>query len=108
MRYRLLRPFSPFNANELYLPVDLFKGGSWEECAAFIRAIRAAAWTEGKLRDPAWMADFASLYFSYETMLWHSKLPLEVRQDWAKLEEALVDRWSPTSAADEFVRLKFL
>lgn len=102
----LLRPSSPFRANDLHLPVESFKGDNFEECTAFIQAIRQAAWAEGRLRDPAWMADFASLYFSSKATSWHAKLPLEVRQDWFKLEGALVDHWAVAEEDNEFVRLK--
>ncbi|KAG8920769.1 hypothetical protein FRC01_000608 [Tulasnella sp. 417] len=47
------------------------------------------------------MADIASLYFSSKTLSWHSKLPLEVRQDWFKLEEALVNRWASANQDDD-------
>ncbi|KAG8902435.1 hypothetical protein FRC00_007971 [Tulasnella sp. 408] len=80
--------------------IKFFKGSNWDECIAFIQAIRAAAWAEGKLRDPAWMADFSSLYFSHKSLPWYSKLPIEVRQDWFKLEAALVDRWAPDDEDD--------
>ncbi|KIO21304.1 hypothetical protein M407DRAFT_29080 [Tulasnella calospora MUT 4182] len=68
---------------------------------SFIQAIRSAAWKEGKIRDPAWMADFASLYFSHRALAWHSKLPLEIRQDWFKLEASLVDRWAPADPGED-------
>lgn len=74
----------------------------------FIQAIRATAWSEGRLRDPAWMADFASPYFSSKALSWQSKLPLEVRQDWFKLETALAGRWGPADEDDEFVQYKKL
>ncbi|KAG8918190.1 hypothetical protein FRC01_002003, partial [Tulasnella sp. 417] len=70
-----------------------FKGTSWSECETFIQAIREKAWNEGKLRDPAWMADFASLRFSSTALKWHLLLPLDVRHDWYKLEMALLERW---------------
>lgn len=73
--------------------VDKFKGTSWSECETFIQAIREKGWNEGKLRDPAWMADFASLHFSSTALKWHSFLPLDVRHDWHKLEMALIERW---------------
>lgn len=80
--------------------IEFFRGDSWDDCVSFIQAIRTAAWDAGKLRDPAWMADFASLYFSYKALSWHSKLPLDIRQDWFKLEGALVDRWAPADEGD--------
>ncbi|KIO32729.1 hypothetical protein M407DRAFT_18487 [Tulasnella calospora MUT 4182] len=74
-------------------PVERFQGTSWEECQEFILAIRARASWEGKQRDSAWMADFAANYFSHHALPWHSRLPEDVRQDWSKLEIALLDRW---------------
>ncbi|KAG9046989.1 hypothetical protein FS837_003279 [Tulasnella sp. UAMH 9824] len=81
--------------------IELFNGNNSEECTAFIRAIREAAWTEGRPRDSAWMADLAALYFSGKAMSWHGKLPLDVRQDWFKLEGALIDRWAPADEDDD-------
>ncbi|KAG8921286.1 hypothetical protein FRC01_000324 [Tulasnella sp. 417] len=47
------------------------------------------------------MADTASMFFADEALRWHSKLPLDVRQDWFKLEEALVEKWySPPDGQD--------
>lgn len=103
--YVSLSPSSFYQADGPYLPVDFFKGNDWEDCTAFIQAIRQAAWAESRLQDPLWMANLASLYFSGRALSWHAKLPLDVRQDWFKLEGALVDRWAPADEADEFVRL---
>lgn len=75
--------------------VDAFKGTDWEECNTFIRALRLRALWEGKQRDPAWVADFAAPHFSHKALLWHSRLPQDVRQDWFKLETALLERWAP-------------
>ncbi|KIO27893.1 hypothetical protein M407DRAFT_22811 [Tulasnella calospora MUT 4182] len=74
--------------------VQAFKGDSWEACSAFIRSIRAAAWKEGKLRDVVWMADLASVYLSDKALVWHSRLPEDVQEDWSKLQAAMIDRWS--------------
>lgn len=80
--------------------IEPFKGANWEECDDFIRAIRATAWKEGKIRDPSWIADFASLHFSRKARSWYSRLPQDVRQDWEKLEVALVDRWTSPEEDD--------
>lgn len=76
--------------------VELFTGASWPECQAFVRNIRTVAWKEGRLRDGAWMADAASMFFADEALRWHSELPLDIRQDWFKLEAALVKEWYPS------------
>ncbi|KAG8923166.1 hypothetical protein FRC01_013129, partial [Tulasnella sp. 417] len=47
------------------------------------------------------MADFAAGYFWQKAMSWHCRLPPDVRQDWLKLEIALVDRWPPPEDDDE-------
>ncbi|KAG9022682.1 hypothetical protein FS837_006238, partial [Tulasnella sp. UAMH 9824] len=47
------------------------------------------------------MAGLASIHFSHKALTWHSKLPLDVRHDWFKLESALLDRWSPSGDDDE-------
>ncbi|KAG9036309.1 hypothetical protein FS837_001703, partial [Tulasnella sp. UAMH 9824] len=80
-------------------PVELFKGTSWEECNKFILEIRTRAMWEGKQRDFAWMADFAATYLWQDAMWWHCRLPQDVRQDWLKLETALVDKWAPPNAS---------
>lgn len=74
--------------------IESFKGEGWSECSAFIQTVRAAAWKEGKLRDPSWMADFASIYFLDEALAWYCHLPQDVQESWPKLQAALVDRWS--------------
>ncbi|KAG9031815.1 hypothetical protein FS837_002884 [Tulasnella sp. UAMH 9824] len=76
--------------------VERFKGTGWEECDEFISAIRARALWEGKQRDSAWKADFATPLFSGKALSWHSRLPEDVREDWSKLEIALLDRWPPS------------
>ncbi|KAG9044613.1 hypothetical protein FS837_007838, partial [Tulasnella sp. UAMH 9824] len=74
--------------------IQEFKGDSWEACSAFIRSIRAAAWKEGKLRDVEWMADLASVFLADKALVWHSRLPTDVQEDWSKLQAAMIDRWS--------------
>ncbi|KAG9007695.1 hypothetical protein FRB90_009267, partial [Tulasnella sp. 427] len=71
-----------------------FRGNSWEECSDFIQSIRAAAWKEGKLGDPTWMADLASIHFELDALAWYSHLESDVQADWSKLQVALVDHWS--------------
>lgn len=85
--------------------VEPFKGKNGEECNSFIRAIRAAAWKQGKLRDAAWMADFASLQFSHQALSWHSRLTEDVRQDWTKLEVAIYRSSSLTPDPFDFRQL---
>lgn len=81
--------------------VERFKGTDWEECDDFVAAVRARALWEGKQRDPAWIADFAAPLFSRTALSWHCRLPQDVRQDWFKLEIALIDRWPPPDDGGE-------
>ncbi|KIO30650.1 hypothetical protein M407DRAFT_20365 [Tulasnella calospora MUT 4182] len=76
--------------------IESFTGSGWKECSAFIQRVRAVAWKEGKLRDPDWVADFASLYFSDDALAWYCRLSSDVQENWPKLQAALVDRWSPS------------
>ncbi|KAG8999219.1 hypothetical protein FRB90_012130, partial [Tulasnella sp. 427] len=80
--------------------VELFKGTGWEECDTFIRSIRSRALWEGKARDGAWMADFASPLFSRQAMVWYTRLPQDVREDWFKLQTDLLERWPPPEEAE--------
>ncbi|KAG8896879.1 hypothetical protein FRC00_005137, partial [Tulasnella sp. 408] len=50
---------------------------------------------EGKLRDPAWMADFASLHLLDHAFTWYFRLSPEVQQDWPQLQAALFEKWIP-------------
>ncbi|KAG8915758.1 hypothetical protein FRC00_000040 [Tulasnella sp. 408] len=83
-----------------YLVVESFRGDSWEECSEFIQGVRNAAWKEGKIRDLAWMADFASINLSAKALAWYSRLPRDVQEDWSKLQEALVAQWSTSDDQD--------
>ncbi|KAG8914012.1 hypothetical protein FRC01_004264, partial [Tulasnella sp. 417] len=76
-----------------------FRGGSWEQCGAFVQCIRAAAWKEGKIRDPGWTADFASLHLAGEALAWYCDLTPDTQEDWRKLQAALAKRW-PFSGDD--------
>ncbi|KAG8913955.1 hypothetical protein FRC00_001200 [Tulasnella sp. 408] len=81
--------------------VEIFKGTNWEECHKFILAIRTRALWEGKHRDSAWKAAFAATLFWHKALLWHSRLPEDVQEDWSKLEIALLERWPPPEDDDE-------
>ncbi|KIO16975.1 hypothetical protein M407DRAFT_179533 [Tulasnella calospora MUT 4182] len=80
--------------------IECFTGSDWKECSAFIQRVRAVAWKEGKLRDPDWVADFASLYFSDDALAWYCRLSPDVQENWPKLQAALVERWSPSGGDD--------
>ncbi|KAG8940775.1 hypothetical protein FRC04_005044 [Tulasnella sp. 424] len=84
--------------------VSTFTGNGWTELEAFIRGIRAIAWNEGKLQDPLWMANYASLHFSGKALRWHAELPEDTQESWRKLEVAMVARWPPPDDSEDDVR----
>lgn len=47
----------------------------------------------GETTRLAWTAEFAAPLFWRNALTWHSRLPLDVRQDWIKLEPALYNPW---------------
>lgn len=87
--------------------VSTFAGNGWTELEAFIRSIRAIAWNEGKLQDPLWMANYASLHFSGKALRWHAELPEDIQESWRKLEVAMVARWPPPDDSEDDVRSVF-
>lgn len=40
------------------------------------------------------MADLASVFLADKALVWHSRLPTDVQEDWSKLQAAIIDRWS--------------
>lgn len=85
--------------------VPNFTGIGWMELEAFIRSIRAIAWKEGKLQDPLWMANYASLHFSGKALRWHAELPEDTQESWRKLEIAMVARWPPPDDYEDDARV---
>ncbi|KAG8999216.1 hypothetical protein FRB90_012127 [Tulasnella sp. 427] len=79
----------------------MFRGKDGTECESFIHAVRRVAWEEGKMQESTWMANFASLHFSGRALKWQADLALDVRQDWIKLEKALLERWSPPDIGND-------
>ncbi|KAG8947270.1 hypothetical protein FRC04_010846 [Tulasnella sp. 424] len=70
-----------------------FKGKSGKECDSFIRYIRRTAFEEGKHKDYEWMAGFASSLYSGRALRWHSKLEDEVRENWKRLEQEMIEEF---------------
>ncbi|KAG8913258.1 hypothetical protein FRC01_004635 [Tulasnella sp. 417] len=50
------------------------------------------------------MAGFAATYFWQGALVWHSGLPQDIRQDWLKLEAAILARW-PLPEVDNKLRI---
>lgn len=62
---------------------------------------RSQAFEKGKHEDPKWMASFAGTCFSGLTLRWHSQLDNSVKQDWALLEPALLERFPAVSISEK-------
>ncbi|KAG8988909.1 hypothetical protein FRB94_000334 [Tulasnella sp. JGI-2019a] len=71
-----------------------FTGGTLADCQKFILSVRKYARAVGRLRDPAWIADYVSCCLDGEAQIWHIRLPAEVKEDWVKLQIALVEHYS--------------
>ncbi|KAG8980543.1 hypothetical protein FRB90_007652, partial [Tulasnella sp. 427] len=61
-----------------------------DECRKFVRSIRMRAQIEGKINDPRWMCETAYAYFDGDALEWHASLPVDVKNDWHRLERALL------------------
>lgn len=59
----------------------VFYGESAEEAEDFIFAIKERAYAEGKQKDNAWIADFASICFAKKALRWYEELNEETQSD---------------------------
>ncbi|KAG9027582.1 hypothetical protein FS837_004223 [Tulasnella sp. UAMH 9824] len=71
----------------------IFYGMKGESCEGFIRAVRKAAFAAGKIRDDAWMADFASTCLDGPALRFYQDLSPDVQGDWRLLCEALLVKY---------------
>ncbi|KAG8950673.1 hypothetical protein FRC04_007298 [Tulasnella sp. 424] len=87
------------------MPVEeteiVFTGSDGAEAERFINRLRRIARAEGKLRDKEWMLDLALTCLEGDALRWHSRLPREVRNDWDALEDALLEKYPPSSPTGE-------
>lgn len=70
-----------------------FRGDDGNECEDFIQSIRSHVFEKGKHEDQKWMASYAATCFSGPALRWHTQLDNNVKQDWALLETALLERF---------------
>ncbi|KIO23442.1 hypothetical protein M407DRAFT_27049 [Tulasnella calospora MUT 4182] len=66
------------------------EGMAYEE---FLQRIRRVAFSQGRSRDPAWMADLAALHFSGAALRWYESLDQDVQHDWDRLRQAVVGKY---------------
>ncbi|KAG8941820.1 hypothetical protein FRC04_004062 [Tulasnella sp. 424] len=84
----------------------IFTGGSAEEAEDFIFAVKKRAYSKGKHKDPAWIAEFVSICFAKKALRWYERLDEDTQNDWRLLKRALLDEYEgsipssvvPTSA----------
>lgn len=70
-----------------------FCGIRGESCEGFIRAVRKAAFEAGKIRDDAWMADFASTCLDGPALRFYEELSPDAQGDWRLLRQALLMKY---------------
>ncbi|KIO18290.1 hypothetical protein M407DRAFT_246514, partial [Tulasnella calospora MUT 4182] len=77
----------------------LFYGREGEACEGFIRAVREVAFAAGRIRDDAWMADFASTCLDGSALRYYENLGSDIQSDWRLLRQALLTRYPPPDQA---------
>ncbi|KAG8945547.1 hypothetical protein FRC04_000681 [Tulasnella sp. 424] len=68
----------------------VFTGRNKAESRLFVREIRLRAAAEGKEKDSDWMVRLAYPCFAGDALEWHASLPADVRNDWERLERAIL------------------
>lgn len=83
----------------------VFYGKSGQECEDFIRAVRKAGFQAKKIRDDAWMADFASTCLTGRALRFYESLSPEIQGDWRLLRQALLQEYPPTEPDNSNVQV---
>ncbi|KAG9019840.1 hypothetical protein FRB90_003429 [Tulasnella sp. 427] len=73
-------------------------GKSSDEAETFIRQVNLLAFKAQKTRDAHWTADLASTAFAGDALRKFLRWAPEIRGDWNKLQEALLNEYPPSSA----------
>ncbi|KAG8921691.1 hypothetical protein FRC01_000117 [Tulasnella sp. 417] len=76
----------------------VFYGNSGQECEDFIRAVRKAGFQAQKIRDDAWMADYASTCLAGRALRYYETLSPDVQGDWRLLRQALLKEYPPVDS----------
>lgn len=72
-----------------------FSGPGVKECEKFVAAVMKHAYDQGKLRDDAWMADFAATCMAEDALRWWSGLDEETQGSWKLLRQAMFSNYQP-------------
>ncbi|KAG8980111.1 hypothetical protein FRB94_011049 [Tulasnella sp. JGI-2019a] len=77
----------------------IFSGGDSEDVTVFIRNVQEAAFAQGRQRDDEWRVDCVGTRLTGAAMRWYLLLDDEIRLSWAKLCQALLQRFPPVPIA---------
>ncbi|KAG8980322.1 hypothetical protein FRB93_009281 [Tulasnella sp. JGI-2019a] len=74
-----------------------FSGAPSEDVLLFARGVHRCAFAYKRLKDDAWMADYAHGCLLGEALAWFDTIDVEIQLDWLKLRPALMDRFIKNS-----------
>lgn len=74
----------------------VFYGVDGEEAEKFIRSVNKAAKAAGKLRDNDWIIEEVSVAFDSNALRWYIELDDETRNDWLRLQRAILQKYPPS------------
>lgn len=99
LAYRLTVPVTdPVLAPSGSVPWFTFTGKPGESASAFVLSVQRIAFRQGRDRDDAWLADYASTCFDDEALYWYLEQDEESKSSWRKLRSSLLSRYPATSA----------
>ncbi|KIO24619.1 hypothetical protein M407DRAFT_25959 [Tulasnella calospora MUT 4182] len=82
-----------------------FYGGSGEEAEKFICAVRDKAINERKRTDNEWIVMYAESCLAGEVLRWYTYLDLDTKNNWEKLQQALLTRYPRGGTGDRLPNL---
>lgn len=81
----------------------IFYGESSEEAENFVFAIKERAYQEGKQKDHAWTAEYASICFAKGALRWYEELDEDTQNDWRLLRRAILAHYKDMEPASSKV-----
>ncbi|KAG8926252.1 hypothetical protein FRC00_003068 [Tulasnella sp. 408] len=75
----------------------VFYGRDGIEAEEFIRSVLKAAKAAGRLRDDRWILDEVYVAFAGDALRWYIELDAETRNDWLRLQRAVMQQYPPPS-----------
>ncbi|KAG9019127.1 hypothetical protein FRB90_006195 [Tulasnella sp. 427] len=79
--------------------VQFFRGESGSDCEEFIRSIYTYVLQHDKADDDKWTASYAASRLGGPALRWFARLDPAIKKDWATLQVALLDQYSPLDDA---------